>query len=115
MLWHRGRKQRLQPVFVFLHLKQHLLTSMLSCAFAGAGGNPTSKPTSSDSYALWMQQPLRPSDSVTAQLASQLEWAKAQLQRYADLAEAAQLQAGCTVEQATQHVGLWAVACAVDM
>jgi hypothetical protein len=102
-------------VFVFLHLKQHLLTSMLSCACAGAGGNPTSKPTSSDSYALWMQQPLRPSDSVTAQLASQLEWAKAQLQRYADLAEAAQLQAGCTVEQATQHVGLWAVACAVDM
>ena len=61
-------------------------------------------PTSSDSYSLWMQQPLRPCDSVTAQLACQLECAKEQLQRYADLAEAAQLQAASTVEQATQHV-----------
>lgn len=51
-----------------------------------------------------MQQPLRPTDSVTAQLACQLECAKEQLQRYADLAEAAQLQAASTVEQATQHV-----------
>lgn len=74
------------------------------CAPAGAGGNPTAKPTSSDSYSLWMQQPLRPTDSVTAQLACQLECAKEQLQRYADLAEAAQLQAASTVEQATQHV-----------
>jgi hypothetical protein len=74
---------------------------------AGAGGNPTSKPSSGDSYSLWMQQPLRPSDSVTAQLACQLERAKQQLQRYADLAEAAQLQAGSTVEQATQHVSKW--------
>jgi hypothetical protein len=54
-----------------------------------------------------MQQPLRPSDSVTAQLACQLERAKQQLQRYADLAEAAQQQAGSTVEQATQHVSNW--------
>jgi hypothetical protein len=53
-----------------------------------------------------MQQPLRPSDSVTAQLACQLERAKEQVQRYADLAEAAQQQAGSTVEQATQHVSL---------
>ncbi|WIA22878.1 hypothetical protein OEZ86_009821 [Tetradesmus obliquus] len=75
-----------------------------SAARPGAGGNPTAKPTSSDSYSLWMQQPLRPSDSVTAQLACQLECAKEQLQRYADLAEAAQLQAASTVEQATQHV-----------
>ncbi|KAF6265420.1 hypothetical protein COO60DRAFT_1686902 [Scenedesmus sp. NREL 46B-D3] len=75
-----------------------------SAARPGAGGNPTSKPTSSDSYSLWMQQPLRPSDSTTAQLACQLEWCKERVQRYAELAEAAQLQAGSTVEQATQHV-----------
>lgn len=71
---------------------------------AGAGGNPTARPGTCDSYSLWLQQPVRPGDSITAQLAGQLEWAKEQVQQYADLAEAARLQSQEVTQQAARQV-----------
>eukprot|EP00775_Hariotina_reticulata_P011560 gene11561-11704_t len=74
-------------------------------AGAGAGGNPNVHSTAnSDSYSLWMQQPLRPGDSVTAQLAGQLEAAKEAVQQYADLAEAAKMESISATSQAAQQV-----------
>lgn len=72
---------------------------------AGAGGNPTARSSNSNSYTLWLQQPSCPANSITAQLASQLEQAREQVQQYAVAAEAAQLQAHEATEQAAQQVG----------
>lgn len=81
-----------------------LTYQVLMCVCAGAGGNPTMRTTKCESYTLWLQQPSRPADSITAQLAGQLETAKEQVQQYADMAEAATLQADEATQQAAQQV-----------
>lgn len=58
-----------------------------------------------DSCRLWLQAPQRPSDSLTAQLAAQVEAAKEQVQQYAQAADAAALTAQCAVTEAAQQVG----------
>lgn len=76
---------------------------MLWC-ISGAGGSPVLRSSSSDSCRLWLQQPLRPGDSLTAQLAAQVEAAKEQVHQYAEAADAAALTARCALAQATQQV-----------
>lgn len=58
----------------------------------------------SDSCRLWLQG-AKPGDSLTAQLAAQLETAREQVQQYAEAADAAALTAHYAVTQAAQQVG----------
>lgn len=78
-----------------------------TCVAAGAGGNPVLRSGSgsgSDACRLWLQPPRRPTDSLTAQLAAQVEASKEQLQQCARAADAATLTAQCALSEATQQV-----------
>lgn len=60
--------------------------------------------SSGDSCRLWLSQPLKPGDSLTAQLAAKVEAAREQVQQYAQAADVAALTAHYAVTQASQQV-----------
>lgn len=80
--------------------------------------------SSGDSCRLWLSQPLKPGDSLTAQLAAKVEAAREQVQQYAQAADVAALTAHYAVTQASQQVRapwihalgayMWKRACAVQ-
>lgn len=81
-----------------------VLCSAVLVMCAGAGGNPVLRGSTGDSCRLWLQAPVKPRDSLSAQLAAQVEAAREQVQHYAQAADAAALTAHCALTEAAQQV-----------